>query len=88
MIPLIQAGIFGFIGGLTRGLVGIFKLTKRKKKFKLDYFASTLFLSAVIGIFAGLLFAQDYRLSLLAGYAGTDLIEGLYKIFISKFKKK
>ena len=37
--------------------------------------------AVVIGCFVGLIFNFDYRLSLLAGYAGTDIIEGIYKSF-------
>jgi len=35
----------------------------------------------VIGVFVGIIFNFDYRLSLLAGYAGTDILEGIYKSF-------
>ena len=35
----------------------------------------------VIGIFVGIIFDFDPRLSLLAGYAGTDILEGIYKSF-------
>jgi len=35
----------------------------------------------VIGVFVGFIFNFDYRLSLLAGYAGTDILEGIYKSF-------
>ena len=29
----------------------------------------------------GLIFNFDWRLALLAGYAGTDILEGIYKSF-------
>ncbi len=35
----------------------------------------------IIGIFIGIIFDFDPRLSLLAGYAGTDILEGIYKSF-------
>jgi hypothetical protein len=38
-------------------------------------------IAAIIGIFVGIVFNFDYRLSLLAGYAGTDILEGVYKSF-------
>ena len=41
----------------------------------------TVLVALVIGIFTGLIFNFDYRLSLLAGYAGTDILEGIYKSF-------
>jgi hypothetical protein len=35
----------------------------------------------IIGVFTGIVFNFDPRLSLLAGYAGTDILEGIYKSF-------
>jgi hypothetical protein len=79
------AALFGFIGGITRASVGILKhKAYTKKKFKISYFLWTVLLSGIIGIFCGLFFINDYRFTLLAGYAGTDLIEGLYKSFRKK----
>ena len=40
-----------------------------------------VFIALVIGIFVGIVFDFDPRLSLLAGYAGTDILEGIYKSF-------
>ncbi len=78
----IVAALFGFVGGFTRGCVGVLKHKAfTKKKFKPAYFLWTVLLSGAIGIFCGLFFLNDYRFTLLAGYAGTDMIEGLYKIF-------
>jgi hypothetical protein len=37
--------------------------------------------AVVIGIFVGIIFNFDVRVSLLAGYAGTDILEGIYKSF-------
>ncbi len=74
---LIQSAIFGFIGGITRALVGILK--HKNEKFKWGKLLFTVIASGVIGVFTGLLITSDYKLTLLAGYAGTDLIEGLYK---------
>ncbi len=45
-----------------------------------DLLLFTLFASGVIGVFCGLLVSADYRLNLLAGYAGTDFIESIYKV--------
>ena len=38
----------------------------------------------VIGVFTGIVFNFDPRLSLLSGYAGTDMIEGIYKTFLAQ----
>ena len=35
----------------------------------------------IIGVFTGIVFNFDPRLSLLAGDAGTDILEGIYKSF-------
>ena len=80
---LYLAALFGFIGGLTRAFVGLLKykqIPKAKRKFRIDYLFFTLIASGVIGIFCGLLVATEFKLSLLAGYAGTDFIESIYKI--------
>lgn len=74
--------IFGIFGGLIRSLVGLFKhkVFTGKEKFKTGKFAFTLIASGLIGLFCALLLIDDYRIALLAGYAGTDLIQGLYKL--------
>ena len=76
---LIQSAIFGFIGGITRTLVGILK--HKNEKFKWGKLLFTVIASGVIGVFTGLLITSDYKLTLLAGYAGTDILEGIYKSF-------
>jgi hypothetical protein len=38
-------------------------------------------IALVIGVFVGIVFNFDPRLSLLSGYAGTDILEGIYKSF-------
>ena len=81
MIYLLSA-VFGLIGGITRALVGILKDKRKNKRFKFkafDFFF-TIIASGFIGLFAGLLVMPDAKLSLLAGYAGTDFIESIYKI--------
>ena len=45
------------------------------------YYAITVFIAVIIGIFVGIVFNFDPRLSLLSGYAGTDILEGIYKSF-------
>ncbi|MFH0906223.1 MAG: hypothetical protein V1824_02715 [archaeon] len=81
MEPIFLAGILGGIGGLTRGLIGLLKALSIKRKILWPYYAITVGIAIVIGIFVGIIFDFDPRLSLLAGYAGTDIIEGIYKSF-------
>ena len=75
--------LVGAVGGAVRSLVGILKYleqNKRAGKFRVGYLVSSILLSAVIGGFAGALSEGDWRVAGLAGYAGTDFIESLYKI--------
>ena len=75
----LSSALFGFFGGLVRAIVGVMKLTKPKKEFNGRYLLLTLIGSGLIGMFAAMLVGADYRVALLAGYAGIDLIDGLYK---------
>jgi hypothetical protein len=47
----------------------------------MGYYAITVLTASIIGVFVGMIFNFDYRLSLLAGYAGTDILEGIYNSF-------
>ena len=71
----------GGLGGLTRGVVGLLKALALKRRILWDYYALTVLIAVIIGSFTGIIFDFDYRLSLLAGYAGTDILEGIYKSF-------
>jgi len=73
--------LLGAVGGLTRGFVGLLKALSMRRKILWGYYAITIVVAFIIGIFTGLIFNFDYRLSLLAGYAGTDILEGIYKSF-------
>lgn len=75
------AAILGGVGGLTRGFIGLLKALSLKRKVLWGYYAITVMIAVVIGIFTGIIFNFDTRLSLLAGYAGTDILEGIYKSF-------
>lgn len=82
MNEVLLAAIFGMTGGIARAFVGLLKyrIPPKKGKFRPGAIIFTIIASGVIGLFAGLLVATNYTLSLLAGYAGTDFIEGIYKI--------
>ena len=83
MNELILAGLLGGIGGLTRGVIGLLKALALKRKILWSYWAITVVIAMIIGVFTGMIFNFDPRLSLLAGYAGTDILEGIYKSFKS-----
>ena len=75
------AGLLGGIGGLTRGVVGLLKALSLRRRIIWGYYIITVLVAVIIGIFVGIIFDFDPRLSLLAGYAGTDILEGIYKSF-------
>ena len=81
MNPTFLAGLLGGVGGLTRGVVGLLKALSLRRRILWAYYLITVIIAIVIGIFVGMIFDFDYRLSLLAGYAGTDILEGIYKSF-------
>lgn len=82
--------VTGLLGGLVRGIVGITKqstFTPEKFQFQWKYFAFTMLVSALVGLVAGIIADGDWRISLLAGYAGTDFLESLYRLrFTELFK--
>ena len=81
MDPTLFAGILGGTGGLTRGVVGLLKAMALRRRVLWNYYIITVIVAVIIGVFVGIIFNFDPRLSLLAGYAGTDILEGLYKSF-------
>lgn len=81
MEPIVFAGLLGGIGGLTRGVVGLLKALSLRRRILWGYYVITVLVAVIIGVFIGIIFDFDPRLSLLAGYAGTDILEGIYKSF-------
>jgi hypothetical protein len=81
MDAILLSGILGGVGGLTRGVVGLLKALSLKRKILWMYYLITVVIALIIGVFVGIIFSFDSRLSLLAGYAGTDILEGIYKSF-------
>ena len=73
--------MLGGLGGLTRGVVGLLKALSLKRRIMWNYYIITVLVAIIIGGFVGLIFNFDWRLALLAGYAGTDILEGIYKSF-------
>jgi len=76
----------GFLGGVIRGLVGFVKskTIEKANHFKSSYFIITILISGIVGMAAGALTDTEWQVSFLAGYAGTDFIENLYKIKLSQ----
>ncbi|MBU1256176.1 hypothetical protein KKA49_00635 [Patescibacteria group bacterium] len=87
MISILLGGLFG---GVLRGLLGISKtlVTKKEESINYQWFFLNIAVAAVIGLLAATMMGGDFRIALLAGYAGSDLLEGLFKIkFEEQFKK-
>ena len=78
---VILPAVLGGVGGAVRGFVGLLKALSLRRRILWGYYAITVLVAVVIGTFTGIIFNFDYRLSLLAGYAGTDILEGIYKSF-------
>jgi fluoride ion exporter CrcB/FEX len=81
MDGIVLAGTLGAVGGITRGVVGLLKALSLRRRILWGYYCITVLVAMIIGIFTGIIFNFDPRLSLLAGYAGTDILEGIYKSF-------
>lgn len=84
MNPLLLSNIlFGILGGLVRGIVGITKYMEQNRKnqaIDVRYLLFSLAVAGLVGGIAGALIGNDRSFAFLAGYAGTDFLEGLYKI--------
>ena len=81
MDGIVFAGLMGLFGGLTRSVVGLLKAMSLRRRILWGYWVITALTSVIIGVFVGIIFDFDPRLSLLAGYAGLDILEGVYKSF-------
>ena len=84
MNQIIFSAMMGGAGGLVRGCVGVVKSFSSRRKIRPNYYFVTIFLAVIIGSFVGMLIDIDYKVSLLAGYAGTDLLENIYRSFLIK----
>jgi fluoride ion exporter CrcB/FEX len=78
---LVLPAILGGVGGLARGFIGLLKALSLRRRILWGYYTITVVVALIIGIFVGIIFNFDWRLALLAGYAGTDILEGIYKSF-------
>ena len=77
----------GLVGGALRGVMGIAKTLVTKKESSINYgwFFVSIAVAMAIGVIAATFMGGGFEVALLAGYAGSDLLEGLFKL---KFKKK
>ena len=87
--------VFGFLGGVIRGLVGFIKhqFSYKNVPFKWGYFLAMMAVSGFIGLIIvsalkdiGFTFNQSFNfgLAVIIGYAGGDFVENIYKIIVNK----
>ncbi len=76
----------GLLGGIARACVGLLKAMRNDVEIVWTYTAVTIIASGIIGAAAGALFDSDAKMSVIAGYVGTDLLENTYKIIFKKQK--
>ena len=81
MNTILLSGMMGGLGGMARACIGLRKAMTVKKKVVWSYWFVTIGIAVVIGVAAGIMLNTDPKWSILAGYAGTDVLEGFYKMF-------
>ena len=81
MNEILTAGLLGGLGGFTRGTLGLLKALSLKKRINWTYWGLTIIIAAIIGLFTGAALSNNPKVSLLTGYAGTDILEGILKSF-------
>jgi len=69
------------LGALLRALVGYGKSVTSGKEFKLNYFLLTTVIGIIVGIVVGMMLPFSWPLAVMGGYAGTDFLEGIAKLF-------
>jgi len=87
---MLQIILGGLVGGGLRGVMGIAKklVTKKEEKINYGWLSVTILIAMGIGVIAAGFMGGGFEVALLAGYAGSDLLEGLFKLkFKEKFKK-
>lgn len=88
-LAVLQA-LAGGLGGFVRAIVGITKsqtFNPDNFQFQWKSFLITIVVSVIVGQMSGLILNADWRMSLLAGYAGSDFLESLYKIRFAQLLK-
>jgi peptidoglycan/LPS O-acetylase OafA/YrhL len=94
---MVEFFIFGFIGGILRGIVGLIKYSNSYKDVEIRpwYFTGMVVFSGFLGSVAAwvvhdlgidFLGVQGFSpaLGVVMGYAGGDLLENIVKIFAGK----
>lgn len=77
-IEALLAATFGLGGGLGRILVEMYLTKYNKNKIYWRYWIFRLIISGIIGMIIGVAFSYDYKVSILSGFLGLDVLQGMY----------
>lgn len=77
-LPMIEFIAVGILGGLVRALYGLLKAINNGIVVNKGYFFVTLIASGIIGGLLGIVFDINFRITALAGYVGTDILENVF----------
>ncbi len=77
---LLTGALIGGLGGLLRSIIGLGKSLAAKRRIRWPYFFITVLLAVIIGLILGALTSVSRPIAFLAGYGGTDILEGIGKV--------
>lgn len=77
---LLAGAMIGGLGGLLRAVIGLGKSLAAKRRIRWPYFFVTVILAIIIGLILGALTSVSKPIAFLAGYGGTDILEGIGKV--------
>lgn len=80
MDALITGAVLGGLGGLARSIIGLGKSLAAKRRIRWPYFLVTVIIAILIGLILGALTSVSKPIAFLAGYGGTDILEGIGKV--------
>lgn len=78
---IVTGALLGFIGGVLRIFTGVFKGFAFSTKIYWKVTLGMAVISGIIGLFLGALFNYAQSLSLIAGFAGYDVVDSVLKAF-------
>lgn len=80
MDPLLIGALLGGAGGILRAIVGLGKSIAAGRRIRWPYFFMTVIIAVLIGLVLGAIVSISKPIAFLAGYGGTDILEGIGKI--------
>jgi len=76
---LISAALFGILGAVVRTAADFLKCNILKEKITSQGIIFYAFSVVAIGAFLGIVLDYGWAVSFIGGYAGQDVLEGLYQ---------